>query len=323
MDACAFDTFVRQITALTASQSTRLLASLNASVDTARVADLILAARIGNLRCPRCKGTSFYRHGEANGMQRFRCRECTRTFNALTGTPLARLRHKGKWRDYFAGMRASRTVRKSAELVGVAKNTSMRWRHRFLTWIKNDRPAPLGGIAEADETFLLESQKGARTLTRPARRRGGKASAPGISSEQVCILVARDRTGMTWDFVTGRGPVTKAQLHQHLAPVLSAGTLLMTDANIAYQDFTREARIEHAFVNLSAGERVGTHPRGAVHVQNVNAYHSRFHGWLRRFNGVATRYLSNYLGWYWAIDQDRIDSPETLLKAAIGVFNSE
>jgi hypothetical protein len=198
----------------------------------------------------------------------------------------------------------------------------MRWRHRFLEATKHDRPACLSGIAEADETFLLESQKGARKLDRPARKRGGTASTPGISTEQVCILVARDRAGQTCDFVTGRGPVTKRQLHQHLRPILASGTLLVTDANGAYRAFAKEANIEHAWVNVGAGVRVAAHPRGAVHVQNVNAYHSRFHAWLRPFHGVATRYLANYLGWRWAIDQQRIDSPETLLEAAVGVFNS-
>jgi transposase-like protein len=209
-------------------------------------------------------------------------------------------------------------VRKAAARVEVAKNTSLRWRHRFLTLTKTDRPACLKGIAEADETFLLESQKGARKLQRPARKRGGKASKRGISTEQVCILVARDRGGNTVDFVTGRGPVTVVQLTEHLGPVLAPDTLLVTDANKAYQAFARQQGISHRYVNVSAGQRV----RGAVHVQNVNGYHSRFHKWLRRFNGVATRYLPNYLGWCWAIDQERIRTSETLLRAAIGVFNT-
>jgi hypothetical protein len=62
--------------------------------------------------------------------------------------------------------------------------------------------------------------------------------------------------------------------------------------------------------------------RGAVHVQNVNAYHSRFHQWLSRFNGVATSYLRNYLAWRQVLDARKIDSPDTLLKAAAGLFNS-
>jgi transposase-like protein len=318
MDACAFDSFLSQITDLSFAQCTRVLSLLKEAVGKARAAAIIEAAVAHKLSCPLCRGTRLYRHGQANGLQRFRCRGCGRTFNALTGTPLARLRHKAKWLGYLDNLLASRSVRKAAQTIEVAKNTSMRWRHRFLHTTKADRPACLSGIAEADETFLLESRKGARKMDRPARKRGGKASKRGISSQQVCILVTRDRSGKTCDFVTGLGPVTKAQLHLHLPPVLAADTLLVTDANQAYRAFAREARISHAFVNLRAGE----HVNGAIHVQNVNSYHSRFHDWLRPFRGVATHYLPNYLGWRWAIDQQRIDSPETLLKAAIGVFNS-
>ncbi|MET0856479.1 MAG: IS1595 family transposase, partial [Telluria sp.] len=34
----------------------------------------------------------------------------------------------------------------------------------------------------------------------------------------------------------------------------------------------------------------------------------------------ASRYLPNYLGWQWAIDGGRIDSPEMLLRSALGAF---
>ena len=42
---------------------------------------------------------------------------------------------------------------------------------------------------------------------------------------------------------------------------------------------------------------------GVYHVQNVNAYDSRLKDWIRRFRGVATRYLDSYLGWFRAIDR--------------------
>ncbi|MDB5909231.1 MAG: transposase, partial [Massilia sp.] len=199
---------------------------------------------------------------------------------------------------------------------GIHKNTSFRWRHRFLTISKTDRPPCLQGIAEADEMFLLESEKGARQLDRPARKRGASASKRGISGEQVCILVARDRAGQTHDFVTGKGPLTKAQLHRCLPPVLDDDVLLVTDSNAAYRYFARETGISHQAANLRAGVRV----RGPFYVQNVNAYHSRFRGWLQRFHGVASHYLPNYLGWRLALDAQRIHSPEVLLKSAIGAF---
>jgi IS1 family transposase len=209
-------------------------------------------------------------------------------------------------------------VRRAAALAGIHKNTSFRWRHRFLTVAKSDRSWPLGGITEADETYLLESQKGSRHLDRAPRRRGGTAHRRGLSHQQVCILVARDRTGKTVDFVTGRAPLTRAQLRRCLAPVVERDILLVTDGHPAYRAFAREAGITHRAVNLSAGVRVA----GALHLQNVNAYHSRFKEWLRRFHGVASHYLTNYLGWRWAVDGGRIGTPELLLRSALGAFHT-
>jgi transposase-like protein len=318
MRTAAFSRWIRQVATLTKTQRTQLLDTLRPAVSLDRTCDIIDMTKPAPRCCPHCGGSRCYRHGHVRGLQRYRCRACGRTFNALTGTPLARLRHRASWLDYLDRMLDSRSVRAAADAVGVHRNTSFRWRHRFLELVRHDRPDCLVGIAEADELFLLESEKGSRQLDRPARKRGGVAGRRGISREHVCVLVARDRSGQTHDFVTGRGAVTKQQLHRHLLPVLDPQVLLVTDAHAAYRGFAREAGISHEFVKLSAGERV----RGAVHVQNVNAYHRRFRAWLARFNGVASRYLPNYLGWQWALDGSRIASPERLLRAAVGSFHT-
>jgi hypothetical protein len=185
-----------------------------------------------------------------------------------------------------------------------------------LEWISQDRPAKLHGITEADETYLLESDKGQRKLGRKARKRGGHATKRGISNEQVCVLVARDRSGQTLDFVAGFGPLTKARLADALKPAMDADILLVSDANPAYRAFCNAEGISHEAVNLSQGQRVN----GAYHVQNVNAYHSRFAVWLERFHGVATKYLPNYLGWRRAFEQHSQVTPEMLLNAALGNF---
>jgi len=55
-----------------------------------------------------------------------------------------------------------------------------RWRHRFLHWVKCDRPRQLTCIVEADETFLLAPQTSSRKLDREPRKRGGNAALRGI-----------------------------------------------------------------------------------------------------------------------------------------------
>ncbi|QBI05290.1 IS1595 family transposase [Pseudoduganella albidiflava] len=267
----------------------------------------------GKPPCPHCGCEKSHRCGQASGLQRYRCVTCRRSFNALTGTPLARLRLRDKWLQYLQCLIESTPVRSAAMRVAVAKSTSFRWRHRFNAALLRAPRPQLSGIVEADETYLLESQKGSRHLDRPPRKRGGKASRRGISSELDCILVARDRNRQTCDFVTGRGPVSAGQLMKHLKPVLLPDVLLVTDAAKAYQAFAKQAGITHEAINVRAGIRA----RGALHIQGVNGWHGRFKSWLRRFNGVASRYLENYTGWRGVLDADVLTAPRQWLHIAV------
>ena len=263
--------------------------------------------------CPHCGCARKHRCGQASGLQRFRCLGCRRSHNVLTGTPLARLRKKERWLSYLQCVLESRTVRDAARMVNVHRTTSFRWRHRFVPGATRDRPKALSIIVEADETYRLESQKGSRSLTRPPRKRGGVARRRGINREHDCLLVARDRSGQTLDFHTGRGQVTAGQLNGCLKPVLSADVLLISDGAIAYRHFAAQAGITHEAVNVKAGTRA----RGAIHIQNVNSWHSRFKSWLVRFRGVASRYLINYSGWQRLLDARRLTTPAHLLCAAV------
>jgi len=321
MKAPEFAKLFNQLPLLNQPQRQQVLAVLHPAAGLDRVIALIGEIRSKERRCPDCGCERCHRHGQANDLQRFRCCACGRTFNDLTGTPLARLRHKDKWLDYLDTVLDSRTVRSAAKRVGVHPNTTFRWHHRFLDRVKDDRPERLAGIVEADEMFLLESQKGARKLDRKPRKRAGRAALRGISRHLDCILVARDRSGQTIDAVTGRGALKVTQLVRHLLPKLDPQALLVTDANAAYPAFARAHGIAHQAVNLSVGKRVRNGAAGAIHVQNVNAYHRRFKEWLARFHGVASRWLPNYLGWHWAIDGGRVTSVEQLLRIAFKVIN--
>ena len=60
----------------------------------------LLEERIGAARgCPHCATDGAVIRGRANGLNRYFCKSCGKTFNALTGTPLARLRRKECWTD--------------------------------------------------------------------------------------------------------------------------------------------------------------------------------------------------------------------------------
>ena len=266
--------------------------------------------------CPHCAHEQVSRWGFANGLQRYRCNACRVTFNALTDTPLAGLRHKAKWVDYAKQLAEGTSVRKSAAAVGIHPNTAFRWRHRFLTLPNSQQAISLTGIAEADETYFLESQKGRRQgLDRAPRKRGGKASKRGLSEEQIPVLICRDRAGNTADFMLEKSD--KEHIGAVLKPLLAADVVLCTDGAKSLAAVAKEMGITHRPVNLAAGQRIVA---GVYHVQNVNAYDSRLKEWMRRFHGVATRYLGNYLGWRRLIERhERNISSADFLRAALGI----
>ena len=100
-----------------------------------------------------------------------------------------------------------------------------------------------------------------------------------------------------------------------MACAVADDAVLCTDGSALLASAAKALDIEHQPVNLSKGQRV----RGAWHVQNVNAYQSRLKQQLRRFNGVATSYLANYLGWFRALDRhgQSLRQPAWLLSLAV------
>ena len=136
--------------------------------------------RVERQGCPYCAGREIVGWGRSDGLLRFRCKSCGRTFNALTKTPMAHLRKKEKWLDHAQAMIEGKSLAKSAQLCGVHPTTAFRWRHRFLRAPSDDKPRRLSGIVEADETFILESFKGRWSdLPRKARKRGGTRGIRG------------------------------------------------------------------------------------------------------------------------------------------------
>jgi transposase-like protein len=293
MDSLEFQQLIATLGELNKDQRQTVAAIVSGRGDLAEVTSVIEARFATQVFCPHCQSTDVGSWGRACGLKRYRCRECRKSFNALTGTPLARLRKREAWKTYAQAVAESVSVRKAAQQTGVSVPTAFRWRHRFLTLAKDAKAKTVSGIVEADETFFLKSFKGARNTGRAPRKRGGASSKRGLSEEQVPVLVLRSRSGATADAVLESLKV--AEIYRILTPVIARDkdTVLVSDGARAYASFATEAGIGHVGLAGSRGQR----RRGVFHIQNVNAYHSRLKTWMRRFNGVATKYLPNYLGW--------------------------
>ena len=310
MDGKRFQDWLAGIDSLSETQRTEALAVLSGQADDVLSLAAVEAKVEEDRRCPHCGTPGAISRGRARGLRRYQCKGCGRTFNAATGTPLSGLHHKERWLTFGASLAEGETVRESASRCGLGVNTAFRWRHRFLAAV-GQAPQKLKGIVEVDETYVLESNKGSRTLDRKARRRGGKASKRGLSHEQVPVLVAADRSGTTVSEVL---PAVNADtLKAVLEPSVDTDIVLVSDSKSSYRPCAAAMGVRHEALNLSAGERV----RDAFHIQTVNSRHSQLKDFLRGYRGIATKYLDSYLNWFHLIGMAEKASPRACLAAAI------
>ena len=79
---------------LTHAQRQKVMAELGTSERQAASVAIVEGSVSVKPNCPHCGGEHVVRNGVAHDLQRYKCRDCRKTFNALTGTPLARLRMK-------------------------------------------------------------------------------------------------------------------------------------------------------------------------------------------------------------------------------------
>ena len=257
--------------------------------------------------CPRCGSATAVRKGrDRDGVQRWLCRECGRTFRNEPDTIITRSKLKpAVWMLYLECFVDCLPLRECAERCKVSLRTAWLMRMRLVESLKRHLPrffANAGTTVQLDETYLRESFKGNHTrgkfrLPRPARHRGTPASKRGLSREQICVMTGVADDDSAFLTMSGRGLISKSRMLAALDGRIARGAFASADQAAAYPGamealgvvFTRTKADDHA-------------------INRVNTLHSLFDGFMAGFRGVSTKRLGEYLTWFlWrrAFRQDR------------------
>lgn len=266
-----------------------------------KVSDYLLEIRetrfAKGTHCPFCKNNKIIGHGKYRGRQRYKCKICGKTFNDVSCSPLAGTHLPDKWGQFIKFMTEGETLRKIAKALKISLSTAFYWRHKILSSLRDLEIEQLSGIVESDETFFVESFKGKRGIShRKPKKRGTPAEKRGISHEQVCVVVAMDRNGHMVSRHGGMGRISANQINNVLGSHINKDAILCTDSAKNYINFANSKGLNHILVNISKKKYVINE---VYHIQHVNSYHGRIETFInRRFRGVATKYMDNYLFWH-------------------------
>lgn len=136
MDHTEFKQYLLCLEGLSPAQKRKLSDALRVKDEGETVAEALEKRISVGGHCPHCDHDQLQRWGTAHGMQRHRCKSCLKTFNAVTGTPLARLRKKEKWLEYSRAMIDGLSVRKAARKCGIDTTYQLPVASPFPAWVE-------------------------------------------------------------------------------------------------------------------------------------------------------------------------------------------
>lgn len=266
--------------------------------------------------CIYCGSNHVVKNGRRkDGTQRFLCRGCKKSFLPSSKSVTSRTR-KGLtvWTSYLKCLLDKKTLQEASEECGISMSTAFSWRHKILDALHemNDKVF-LDGRVEADETFFNVSYKGNHksfTLPREPHKRGNSVSTKGLSSEKVCVPCAVSEAGFSYARPGKTGKVSSYCIKKIFDGIIAPGATLCTDNEKAYVNFAKVQGIR--LIQMDTECRVTENQGAEYGIQRINAYHSRLKGFLRRFHGVSTKYLGNYLVWNDVLANSRRNREEVM-----------
>ncbi len=299
----AVENILNMIAGLSAEDRTALKIALSKTArhDAKQLEGFVTEERFAKGRvCPHCGCMHVVRNGKrADGTQRYVCRDCGKSFTITTNTIAAGTRKElSVWKNYISCMMQGMSIRKTAEVCGIHRNTAFYWRHKILDAFQSMAEAvELDGIVEMDETFFPISYKGNHSnsadfvMPRDPHKRGKEVRKRGLSKEQVCVPCAVNRNGMSIAKASNLGRISSKDIHGVFDGRIDDDATLVTDKMNAYVKFANDSELD--LVQLKGGKA----KKGIYNIQHINSYHSKLKRFMFRFCGVSTKYLNNYLVW--------------------------
>jgi transposase-like protein len=251
-----------------------------------------------NILCPYCGSSAIIKHSMYKDTQRFRCKECKRTFLPTTGTYIHNIKKKEKFLEYCEIVKAEglHTIKYMSERMGISVPTAFDWRHKILLSIPENKDK-FDGETQAYDLWFLYSQKGRKKL-KYSRQRGG-SSRQCDNDYQVKVITASDKNQVVMK-VAKIGQIDQSDIISAIGDKFHKHDKLVTNTHPSYSAFANTLRLEHVkFISQNHKAEIGEN------VQYINNLANRLKTLINHnLKGVATKYLPLYTSYFAYIEKN-------------------
>ena len=244
-------------------------------------------------KCVKCGAMKVKRNGHKKGKQAYLCQSCGKSFVSTTDTAIANS-HSGEavWKQVIRDTVNGVPIVRTAESLMLNHETVFNMRHKILFCLEDEElrnPTILEGVCEADETYVLESYKGAEITSNfrdKPRKNGAVATMPGVSNEYICICAGVERSGSAIALTVNRATASKNDIERVFGERVDSSTMLLSDGAKGYGILEKTGKCKVVNANKEEDD--------FFNISTVNNFHSSIKQMYRNARGFATKYLNRY-----------------------------
>lgn len=234
--------------------------------------------------CQICGGKNYIKHGSYKGIQRYKCKECGKTFSNTTNSLWSYSKKDlDIWIKFIELMIKRKSLRFCAKKLKISLGTAFYWRHKILNGLKIDSiPNKLEGDIHINKTIIVENFKGCRNIATNKRSSIWVIAAKG-NEDSMLVMPAFKHCWMRPIFY--EKVYSKIQKGSYIIPY--------NDRYIA-----AVAKEHNKKLRKQIKERKEDH-RVKFIIMNIIK-------WFKPFKGIATKYLEEYLSFFILFNLDRV-----------------
>jgi transposase-like protein len=255
--------------------------------------------------CPHCGSKTVNKFGFFNGKQRYRCKQCKKTFNLYTKTLLSWSHYKDKWEAFIHTMSQDLSLRQAEKQVGVSYVTLFYWRHKIMTILNEANEDKLHGTLEImkmklkyldkyhrRDTMEVDSEEIDKEIEKIFEDAFGeeekKSEQGGVQNVIFTFLYQRSDRLQAYIYKEKKGH--KAFINE-LYENIDERSIVCLSSNYPYRFPILNKKIFVAQRKM--------YKRGFIYnADNVRKYIGKFRVWMRTFRGVSSKNLVKYASYF-------------------------
>ncbi|ETI90617.1 MAG: hypothetical protein Q607_CBUC00054G0077 [Clostridium butyricum DORA_1] len=249
--------------------------------------------------CPHCKNVEFIKFGKYDGIQRYRCKSCKKTFSATTNSLWKYLKHPPeKWFKFIELLGEKKTLEYCAKTLKISIVTAFNWRHKALHGIeKIYKPKEFKDLIFMEIYYSRRNYKGSRNKHFEFKCDFYKTY--NIAHRDVYTVISYDVNDSLIVENVGLDRLWEKNFEDIIYDLCDTNSYIHIDPT-----FTKPLHFHVVNHNkklpYKIRKKVNFNPKSYYAMDNIKCTgksHNisvKLNNWIGDFRGVATKYLNHY-----------------------------